>query len=154
MSRAGRQWLWFLLIGLGLTPASLPAQDELQKARSQPDPVKRARLALAIAEHAAFRASEACPSGDYEACNFLLDELQASLELTQDSLDRSGIDPNRSPRHFKDAEIRTRKILRQLEAFRPHLHPEDRSHFESVLRRVSEINDKLLSAIMTRRKKK
>jgi hypothetical protein len=69
------------------------------------------------------------------------------------SLEQTGINPRRNPRHFKDAELRTRKILKLLGAVQSYIHPEDESQFRAVVRRVSEINDGLLSAILTKTKK-
>ena len=138
---------------LALLVAAQPAPD-LAKIASEPDLVKRARLALTNAERATTAGGDACRSGDHDKCSALLSEVQNSVELAQASLQKTGIDPARSPRHFKDAEIRTRKIMRLLDAVGAYVHSDDASHFDSVRRRVSEINDQLLSGIMSKRKRR
>jgi len=126
---------------------------DLASAAAQADPVKRSRLALENGERAAAQAGEACRAGDHDKCDALVQEARESVELAKKSLDQSGQEPSRSPR-FKDAEIRTRKILRQLEAVRAYVHPDDVDRFEAERARISKINDQLLAGIMTRAKKK
>ena len=133
-----------------LFAASLPALD-LKTVAAERDPVKRARMALDNGEQAATNAGKACKAGDYDPCNDELTETKDSVELAADSLQKTGINPSRNPRHFKDAEIRTRKILRILHAVEPYIHPEDADRYRSIVRRVSDINDRLLSAIMKRK---
>ncbi len=129
------------------------AADNLKSIANEPNLVKRARLALANAEHASVKVGEACKTNDYDACNAMLTEVQESVELADKALDESGIDPGRSPRHFKDAEIRTRKIMRQVEAIRAYIRGEDLPHFDAVYHRISEIDDRLLTGIMSKKKK-
>ena len=124
------------------------------QAPAEPNPVKRARLALTNSEHAASKAGEACKAGDLDGCLGQLREVQESVELADKSLDETGIDPGRNPRHFKDAEIRTRKILRQVDALRTYMHGEDIDRFETVYQRISDINDRLLAGIMSKTKKR
>jgi hypothetical protein len=153
MRRTTERWLAAGILALALDPGRLEALD-LKTAAAEPNLVKRARLALANGETASTRAGDACRSGDYDKCDALLDEVKESVELGKTSLDATGIDAARSPRHFKDAEIRVRKILRLLDAVRSYVHSEDMSHFEAVRARVSEINDQLLSAIMKKQRRK
>ena len=129
------------------------AAEDLKTVAAEPNPVKRARLALVHGEHAATKAGEACQGSEYDQCNQLLSEAEESVELASQSLDRAGIDAARNPRHHKDAEIKTRKILRLVDALRSYIHPEDLVHYEAVRKKVSDINDRLLSAIMSKKKK-
>ena len=116
--------------------------------------LRRARQALTDGERASTQAGEACRASDYDKCVALSAEIQKSVETAQEALYATGIDPARNPRHFKDAEIRVRKILRLVDDLRPYIHSEDQTEYDAVRRRVSEINDQMLSAIMSRRKKK
>ena len=140
-----------LLAVIGLLPA-FPA-GEVKILAAEPNPVKRARLALTNGERTALKAGEACKVAEYEKCNKLLTEVQESVELASKSLDESRIDASRSPRHFKDAEVRTHKILRLVQPIRAYVHPDDQEHYNAVYQRISAINDSFLKAVMGRRKK-
>jgi len=133
--------------------AILLSAADLKTLSAEPDLVKRTRLALTNGERAVTQAGDACRAIDYEKCVALLTEIRQSVELAKLSLDKTDIVASRNPRHHKDAEIRTRTMLRHLEALGSYVHPDDRTHYEAVRRRVSEINDQLLSAIMSKRKK-
>lgn len=117
------------------------------------DFVRQARQALTQAEQAASQSGDACRSGDSEKCTALLDGAQKGVEQAMEALEKTGINPRRSPRHFKDAEIRTRKILRTLRNLVSYIHSDDLSHYETVVSRVSDINDQLLSSILEKKKK-
>jgi len=129
---------------LALLPAALPAQ---------PDLVQQARRSLTEAEQAVDKAGEPCQAGEYESCITRLTEVQSGVEAAHHSLEKTGINPSRSPRHFKDAEVRTRKILKLLRALASYIHPEDRKQYDAVVEGVSRINEKLLSGIMSRNKR-
>lgn len=143
----------FTILALVVATLGLAA-DDLKSVSAQPNPVKRARMALVYGERVARDAGEACKANDYEKCSALVTEIQESVELASKSLDESGIDSRRNPRHFKDAEIRSHKILKLVEALRAYLHADDLEHYEKVHRRISEINDRFLAAVMGKRKKK
>ncbi len=140
-----------ILFALVLIAPALASED-LKSAAAEPNRVKRARLALANGERAALKAGEACKGADYERCNALLTEIQESVELASKSLGESGINARRSPRHFKDAEVRSHKILRLVEPLRVYVHPDDMEHFDAVQRRISEINGEFLSAVLGKKK--
>jgi hypothetical protein len=117
------------------------------------DLVQQARQSLTEAEQSVKQSAEACRGGEWEKCNALLTDVQKGVEGAKESLDKTGINPARSPRHFKDAEIRIRKILRFLRDLGGYVHPDDRKHYETVVKRVSDIDDQILESILTRKKK-
>ncbi len=117
------------------------------------DFVRQARQSLTQAELAVNQAGDACKAGDWEKCNALLEGGQKGVEQALEALHKTGINPRKSPRHFKDAEIRTRKILRALRNLVAYIHPDDLNHYETVVSRVSDINDQLLSSILEKKKK-
>ena len=119
---------------------------------TEADLVRLARLSLAQAERDVNQSGDACKAGEWEKCNALLEGAQQGVEQAKDALDKTGINPRRSPRHFKDAEIRTRKILRLLRNLAPYIHPDDQKNYETVVSRVSNINDQLLSSILEKKK--
>lgn len=120
---------------------------------AEADFVRQARQSLTQAEQAVSQGGDACKAGDWEKCNALLDGAQKGVEQAMEALEKTGINPRRSPRHFKDAEIRTRKILKLLRNLAGYIHPDDQIHYETVVSRVSDINDQLLSSILEKKKK-
>jgi hypothetical protein len=126
----------------------------LQAPPSQGELVREARQSLTRAEQAATRSGEVCRSGEWEKCTGLLSDTQKGVEHAKEALDKTGINPQRSPRHFKDAEIRTRKILKLLRALASYIHPDDQRKYETVVGRVSEINDQLLSSVVEKKESK
>ena len=118
------------------------------------DLVQQARQSLTQAEENTKKSGAACRGGEWEKCSALLSEVQTGVEGAKQSLDQTGINPSRSPRHFKDAEIRVRKILRFLQDLAGYIHPDDRKHYDTVVKRVSDIDDQILDSIVTRKKKK
>jgi len=137
-----------LFIGaLGLAAA------ELGNIRAHPEPLKRSQMALAHGDATAGRAAKACQANEYEACVKSLREVQAAAELAKESLDQTGIDAARNPRHHKNTEVRVRRILKTVGGTRPYIHPEDQAVYDEVMKRLSDINDELLQAVMSRRKR-
>ena len=122
--------------------------------QSSGDLVREARQALNEAEQTAAKSGKACKDGRYEECNAMLNQTEESVERAKESLDKTGINPSRSPRHFKDAEIRVRKILKVLRDVASYIHPDDQRHYDRVVNRLSDINDQLLSSVMEKKKKK
>jgi hypothetical protein len=139
-------------VAVTLTAAAWPATD-LKGVRAEPDPIKRYRLALNHGEDAAGLSAKACKANEYEQCVGLLREVRDAVELASKSLADSGIDASRNAGHHKNAEIRIRKIRRVVEATRGYIHPEDQEEYEAVVKRISDLNDELLAAIMKRRKR-
>ncbi|HZS50673.1 MAG TPA: hypothetical protein VFA54_07425 [Bryobacterales bacterium] len=141
-----------LMLMLALAQGNPP--ENLQAIAAEPNLVKRARLALQRGDRDTNQAGQACKDGDYDSCNAELNHVREDVELADRSLKETGIDPARSPRHFKEAELHIRKILRSIEAVRAYLRPEDLDHFDTIYQRISEIDDRLVAAILSRKKKK
>jgi len=138
----------------GVVYAAAGSPDDLKGVLGEPNLVKRARLALDFGDRAASQAGQACRNGEYEDCNKLLEQVGDSVDLAGKSLDQTGMDPARKPQSFKEAELHTRKIMRALEAVRAYVRPEEIDHVNAVYRRISEIDDRLVSGIMGRKRKK
>ncbi len=143
-----------IAIFAGVLLLAARAPQDLKSVAAEPNLARRARAALAFGEQSALRAGDACKGNDYEKCDHLLDDVRDAVELADKSLDQTGVDPRRSPGNYKNAEIRTRKILREVDALKSYIHPDDLDHFDTVYRRISEIDDRLLAAIMGQHKKK
>jgi len=131
-----------LTLGAGWAFADLSAIE------AEPNLEKRAQKALDYAEKMLKTADKAHEAGNWPKTLESLQEMGKSGQLAFTSLKQTGKNPRRSPKHFKRAEIRTRKLLRNLEDIRLRLSLEERDRIESIRRDIQEIHDDLLEGIM------
>jgi hypothetical protein len=135
---------------LGQAPGT--PEEDLARVQSEPNLEKRAHLALDNAEDALKHAREDYAKGDDTATNQRLEEVQKSVELADSSLKQTGKNPSRSPKHFKQAELRTRDLLRKLDGFREQMSVADRKMADDVTSTVQKIHDAWLEGIMGKKK--
>ncbi len=134
---------WILLLTLAFDLATI---------KSEPNLEKRSELALTNANAALDSAREAYNKGDLDRTETNLNEVLDSVDLAYQALSDTGKDP-RKDRFFKQAELRTRALLRRLEGLGETMSAADRGVVEKVREEVSEIHDNLLTGIMSKRKK-
>lgn len=127
-------------------------EENLARVQSEPNLEKRAHLALDNAEDALKQAREDYAKGDDTATNHRLEEVQRSVELADSSLKQTGKNPSRSPKQFKQAELRTRDLLRKLDGFREQMSVADRKMADDVTSTVQKIHDAWLEGIMGKKK--
>ena len=130
-----------------------PLLADLSQVRAEPNLEKRATLALDYAERALKDSRRVYADGDAQQSEGLLDQVADAVELAETSLKDTHKDPIKSPRHFKNAEIKTRGLLRTIEAFTRDMNAADRSMTDKTRERVQEVHDRLLQNIMTGKKK-
>ncbi len=142
--------------GLALLLAAafcLGAQDtSLERIQGIPDAEKRSREALVFARTEFDRALDAYGAHDTEAGKAALHLVADAVEMAVDSLLSTGKHPRRYPRHFKRAEIQTRKLLEQLREARGKAHLQDQTEFDGPIERIEDSNATLLLGIMSPRK--
>jgi predicted nuclease with TOPRIM domain len=131
--------------------APTPAED-LARVQSEPNLEKRARLALDNAEEALKQAREIYAKGDNDALKSRLEEVQGSVELADNALKQTGKSPSRSPKQFKQAELRTEDLLRKLDGFREQMSLADRKLADEVLAAIQKIHDAWLEGLMGKKK--
>ncbi len=141
-----RTILWLLL-------SCAPLLADLAQVRAEPNLEKRANAAIENADRSLKASRQAYAAGDLKLTQELLDELEKSVELTETSLKATRKDPIKSPRHFKHAEIKTRDLVRRIEAFSQDMNAADRPMAEKVKEGVQEVHDRLLQGIMMGKKK-
>jgi len=129
-----------------------PPEDGLARVQAEPNLEKRAHAALDNADAALKQAREAYAKGDDPAAAARLDEVQRSVELAATTLSQTGKNPSRSPKQFKQAELRTRDLLRRLDGFRDQMSVADRAVAERVMEAVQRIHDAWLDGIMGKKK--
>jgi hypothetical protein len=125
---------------------------DLTGIKSEPKLEKRSELALQYADSQLNAARDAYKKGDVAASRAALTEVEASVQLSYDSLMATGKDPRRNVRPFKDAEKATRQILRRLESLSDLMSEFDRGAVEPVHRTVTDIHDNLITGIMGKKK--
>jgi hypothetical protein len=135
------------MLALFLGPAGVLRAD-LKQAMAERDLGKRSKVALDNAEAALKAARAAYEQGDGDKTAAAVAEIQESVDLALDSLNKTGKNPRSSPRWFKQAEIQTRGLLKRLDTFQHDLSFTDRPMLDKVKARVQEVHDSLLLGLM------
>lgn len=131
--------LWFLF------------SPDLAAAKAEPDPDRRSELALTNADQDIDAARQAWTGGDLQAMASALKDIRQSVELCSDSLHQSRENPRHS-KYYKRSELKIMFLLRRLKTLRDDVDVENRDAVETVIHRLQEIHDELLTDIMTKRK--
>ena len=134
--------LVFAILACVLQAAGIP------ELKSEQNPEKRARLALANAESALAGARAAYSKGDLKGTAANLDEMQQSVEIAQTSLSATGKDARKRSKPFKYGEGKTREMLRQIDALENAMELDDRKLIAAPKARVQEVHDDWLLGIM------
>lgn len=119
--------------------------------KAEPNLEKRSDLALEEANRAIDAARAAYQAGDVKNAVANLNEVAESVQVSLDSLEKSGKEPRRS-KYFKNAEIKLRQMIRRLAGFRDEMSVEDRKPLEDAEARLQEVHDRLLSEIMSKKR--
>jgi hypothetical protein len=135
------QMLALLLLALG----------DIAAVKSEPDLERRSELALANADKDMDTAKQAYSGGDDQAEQQALTELRELVDVSYDALEHSKQAPRRS-KYYKNAELKLTALLRRLNSFRDQVSFEGREAVDAVIKRVSDVHDELLAAIMSKKK--
>ena len=150
--KTGAAGLLIIAVAAVLNPAWAGTYQALERIRREPNLERRAKMALAHAESSVKRAGRAYEEGDPKQGEALLEEIQASVEFAKESLDATGKNPSRKPKHFKRAEIATRELVRLLDDLETKLGFDERELVQTVRARIGEINTEILMGIMAKKK--
>ena len=137
--------------GVAFAQSGAQAGPDLAAVKSEPNLEKRSERALEHANLALDAARDAYGRGEIEQSKAELEEVGASVDLAYESLQQTGKDPRRNGK-FKQAELRTRELLRRLQGFGQTMSFADRDVLDKVRDRVSMVHDDLLDGIMSKRK--
>ena len=130
-----------------LASAWLPAAD-LAAVKAEPNLERRSDRALANAESALDDARKAYLDNDDKRFEAALAEVDQSMALCKESLEKSGKNARRSPKYFKKAEIGFRHLIRRLDNFRQELSVDDRAPAERLLVQANKLQEDILHMIM------
>ncbi len=121
---------------------------DLSSIRNEPNPERRADLAMDNANAALDQAKQAASAGNGAKFEAALDEIGDSVDLASESL--AG-EAQRNTRAFKNAAPRTHLLLRRLDGFRETVDVEDRANIDKIRDRVTVAHDNLLNGIMKKK---
>ena len=128
-------------------------EANLDDARAEPNLEKRSVLAMDNAVAALKEVRLANNAGDLDKVKTKAREVEESVTLAYESLDKTGKDPRRSPRWFKHAEIATSELLRSIEALQHDMGVDDRPILDKTKEKVQKVHDDLLTGLMGGRRK-
>jgi hypothetical protein len=132
--------------------AALAQQPTWDAVKAEADPEKQSQMALELAQAGVDGIVDAYRQGLPEQARAMSARIVEAVELSLKALEASGKNARSRPKHFKRAEIATRKLARSLEGAQRQLIYDERQDLEPVIRRVEAINAEILSKIMETRR--
>jgi len=134
-----------------LALTSLLALSDIAAIKAEPDLERRSELALANADKELDAAKQAYTGNDDKAEQEALSEVRELVDVSYDALEHTTKPPRKS-KYYKSAELKLRALLRRLNSFRDEVSFESREAVDTVIKRVSDVHDELLAAIMSKKK--
>ena len=119
---------------------------------AEPNLEKRSRLALDEAENAVKQAKQAYYAGNTQETQKEIDEVARYTEMAYAALESTGKNPRKSPKYFKYAEIKSRELIRRLDALAQEMDAADRGMVEPAKDRIRKVNEEILSGIMGKKR--
>jgi hypothetical protein len=129
----------------------LLAFADIGAVKSEPDLERRSELALTSADKEMDVARQAYNGGDEKAERQALGEVRELVDVSYDALEHSTRPPRKS-KYYKNAELKLNALLRRLNSFRDQVGIDGRDAVEAVIKRVSDVHDEVLAAIMSKQK--
>ena len=136
-----------------LAAAAIPLWASLDEARAEPNLERRSVLAVDNAVGALKELRAAYNANDLGKVKDKAREVEDSVDLAYESLQKTGKDPRRSPRWFKHAEIATSELLRSMETMQHDMGVEDRPILDETKQKVQQVHDNLLTGLMGGKRK-
>jgi len=127
------------------------AWSDIGAIKSEPDLDRRSEIALVNADKELDVAKQAYTGNDDKAEQQALTEVKDLVDVSYDALQHTSKAPRKS-KYYKNAELKLRALLRRLSSFRDEVSFESRESVDAVIKRVSDVHDELLAAIMSKKK--
>lgn len=140
-----------LTIALVLLSTVAIEQSALEAAKSEPVLDRRAVKAVDAAGVALTEARKQYEQGEEAKFEAALGEMVQGMELALTTLEAMGKHPSRNTRNYKVIEMKTRDLLRRVTTFRQDCGFEDRPKVEKAEKRITEIHEKLVDGVMSRK---
>lgn len=135
-----------------LAASALAQQPTWDAVKAEEDPEKQSQMALELAQHGVDGVVEAYRQGLPDQARAMLARIVEAAELSLEALEATGKDARSRPKHFKRAEIATRKLARSLQSAQRQLIYDERADLEPVIQRIEAINGEILAKIMQTRR--
>jgi len=119
--------------------------------KSEADPERRSEMALASADQEVTAAKQAYSSGDDKAEQRALADVSSLVDVSYDALEHTTRAPRKS-KYYKSAELKLTALMRRLSSFRDEVSFEGRAAVDSLIKRISDVHDQVLVAIMSKKK--
>jgi hypothetical protein len=119
---------------------------------AEPNLEKRSRLALDEAESALKEARQSYNAGNTKEAGKQIDEVARYTEMAYAALEATGKNPRKSPKYFKSAEIKSRELIRRLDALALEMDAADRGMVEPAKDRIRKVHEEILSGIMGKKR--
>ena len=131
--------------------AAISLRADVAGVIAEPNLEKRSQLALDHAEQEIAAAKKAYDSGELEDFKRLLTEVGDLADVCYDALEDTGKRARSAPKWFKKAEQRMLTIIRRIGSLEKDVGLEDRDLVKDLGKRVSDVHDRLLNDIMTKK---
>lgn len=142
-------------LGFAASPQKQETEEELRaRLATEPDLIRKARLALRLAEIELDTATKHYDEADWEQGAASLKQMLDDVEEAYRHLGDTGREPRRNPKGFKETEIKLRTFLRRLEDLRTTLPVDERTPLEKVATRTQEIRQALLDGLLNPKERK
>ncbi len=126
------------------TLVSIEAEQNLER---------RSRFALEFAHSNVRPLVDAYIDGEPRQAHEMIENIATAVTLAEKSLDATGKHARRNPKHFKYAEIQTRKLVVKLKEAQRELNFDEQRDLDDLIADVEKVNNNLLLAIMSRKSK-
>ncbi len=131
------------------------SEEELRaRLASEPDLIRKARLAVRLAEVELETATKRYGESEWEKGAASVKQMLDHVEEAYKHLKDTGRDPRRNPKGFKETEIQLRTLLRRLEDLRATLPVDERALLDHAIARIQEIRQALLDGLLHVKEKK
>jgi hypothetical protein len=130
--------------------AATAAAGALERIRKEPQPERRAQLAIDNAPVALEEARAALRAGSLSQIQAGIEETVASLEVALRSLRDTGKKPSKLSRFYKRGELHAREAERRLEDLIKSLNYDDRPPAEKALLRLQAVHEEFLLGVMSK----
>ncbi len=146
------QWAAALALAV-LAGGAYAAAPTLASIEAEPNLERRSRLALEFAHAQVRPVVDAYLDGESGRARGSVQEIAAAVELSWAALEATGKHARRNPKHFKRAEIQTRKLAAKLKEAQRELDYDEQRELDDLIAGIETVNSKLLLAIMSRKSK-
>jgi hypothetical protein len=136
---------------LVLIAAAVSLRPDVATVNAEPNLEKRSQLALDHAEQELVAAKKAYDSGEIDDFKRLLTEVGDLADVCYGALEDTGKRARRAPKWFKKAEQRMLTLIRRIGSLEKDVALEDRDRVKDLGKRVSDVHDRLLHDIMTKK---